>query len=231
MAHFSYNGWEASANPADIGVDPDFRVDGIPFPGGVKAGDVSTVFAYLIHQMNTRVEALVDGWNWGYAGKMNVNDPSTISCHASGTAIDYMAPNHPNGPYRAGWNDEQVATIYAILDECGGVISWLDAYDAMHFELQATAGQVADVAHRLSAGGGAGPDNGDDDVNDADIEKIADAVMERLRTDDVVSYNKTDAGSGKETQVTDSVVGALGSAATYAGRAAYRATEADKQTE
>jgi len=73
---------------------------------------------------------------------------------------------------------------------------------------------------------------GDDDMalSSDDIEKVATAVIKKMREDDIVSYNKTDAGSGKETQVKGSITDALGTSATYSGRAAYRATSVDNKT-
>ena len=158
---YSYNGWPANSDPNAIGV-----VKSQWFPGGVKDGDVATVLRYVVEQLHARVEPIIDGWNWGYTYKQNVNNPSSLSCHASGTAVDYNAPNHPNGS--AGtFTDDQVGTIYAILDECQGAVSWLEGYDEMHFEIQVDAGTLAAIAAQLPAGGaGPAPDDTeqDDDV-------------------------------------------------------------------
>src|SRR6478752_5339539 len=134
----SYNGWPASPNGADIGVDTGFRAAGVAFPGGVVAGDVSTVLGYVIDQLDARVEApLLDpntgapGYGcWGYNYRANVNNPSTLSCHSSGTAVDYNAPKHPNGTRTTssgggGWSAAQYSTIQTILQECSGAIRWL----------------------------------------------------------------------------------------------------------
>lgn len=224
----SYNGWPASPDPAAINVQPFLSGTPISFPAGVKGGDVATVFRYLVTELHRRVEPAVPGWNWGYTYKASANSPNLLSCHSSGTAVDWSAPTHPNGGSRyGGFNDAQVAEIRRILAELGGAVEWgadfAGTYDPMHFELAVSAGELAGIAANL-------PATEDDTVNDADIDAIADAVMHRIRNDDVVSYNKTDAGSGKETQMKGSVTDALGTAATYAGRAAYRATEADHQT-
>jgi hypothetical protein len=139
----SYNGWPASDDRSAIGVVPSDW-----FPGGVKAGDVSTVLGYVMRQLDARVEAIVDGWNWGYTYKANVNNPSQLSCHASGTAGDFNAPSHPNGS-SGTFSDEQVGVIYQILDEVQGSISWLSGYDEMHFEVCVGAGDLAIVAASL----------------------------------------------------------------------------------
>lgn len=144
----SYNGWPASPNPSDIGV-----VQSEWFPGGVKSGDVTTVFRYLVEQFDARVEKLVDGWCWGYNYRANANDPSSLSCHSSGTALDLNAPEHPNGAYGT-FTDEQVTEIYRILDECQGAIHWLNGDDGgtadqMHFEVCVDAATLARVAAEL----------------------------------------------------------------------------------
>ena len=167
---YSYNGWPANSDPAAIGV-----VKSQWFPGGVVAGDVLTVFRYLAEQFNARVEEIVGGYCWGFTYKQNVNNPSSLSCHASGTAIDVNAPFHSNGtPASASFTDEQIGTIYAILDELSGAVSWLDDYDPMHFEIQVDAADLAFVADSLPAGGGPPPDNSDwfDMASEDDLRRI-----------------------------------------------------------
>jgi hypothetical protein len=116
------------------------------------------------------VEPCIDGWNWGYTYKANVNNPSQLSCHASGTAIDWNAPDHPNGS-SGTFTNSQVTTIYTILAEVEGAVSWLQGYDEMHFEICVSAGTLAGVAARLGT-------NQEDDMplNDADKKWITDAI-------------------------------------------------------
>jgi hypothetical protein len=154
----SYNGWPASDDKASIGV-----VSNDVFPGGAKAGDVTTVLGYVARQLNARVEPCVDGWNWGYTYKANVNNPSQLSCHASGTAIDFNAPDHPNGS-SGTFTQAQRGTIYAILDEVQGAVSWLEGYDEMHFEICVDAADLAQVAAVL--GDAAPPPTGPDEDED-----------------------------------------------------------------
>jgi hypothetical protein len=151
----SYNGWTASQAPAAIGVAP-FIVNGVPFPGGVRSGDVAAVFRYLVEQFARRVEGLITPGCWGYYYKQSANSAALLSCHSSGTAIDINAPRHPNGK-RGTFTAAQVAQIRAILAELSGVVYWGgDAWgdgtpDEMHFEIQSgvTAAQVAAAARKL----------------------------------------------------------------------------------
>lgn len=147
----SYNGWPASSDPAAIGVQ-SFRPRNVSFPSGVKQGDVATVFGYLVHQLHSRVEPIMtDPGCWGYYYRANVNDPSTLSCHGSGTAIDYNAPKHPNG-VGGTWTDRQKAEIKKILTELDNVVRVLWGYDEMHFEIRGSREQVAIAARKVRAG-------------------------------------------------------------------------------
>jgi len=148
----SYNGWPASPDRNEIGVVKFGDAQGFPFPGGVKAGDVFTVLGYVATQLHNRVEPCIGGWCWGYTYKQNVNNPSQLSCHASATAIDWNAPDHPNGS-SGTFTAAQVGTIRAILVEVQGAVRWLEGYDEMHFEICVGAGDLARVAASLPAGG------------------------------------------------------------------------------
>lgn len=146
------NGWAASANKAAIGVDPNFNVDGVKFPGGVKSGDVATVLHYVAEQFHRRVEPLVAGWCWGYSYRP-VRGGASISNHSAACAIDVNAPNHPLGK-RGTFSETQVNEIKEILAEVGGVVRWGGTYsrpDEMHFEIHATHAAVAAAAAALRA--------------------------------------------------------------------------------
>lgn len=148
------NGWAASANKGDVNVNPNFNVNGILFPGGVKDGDVSKVLHYVASQFHARVEKLHDGWCWGYSYRP-ISGSASLSNHSAGCAIDVNAPNHPLG--KAGtFSAAQVATIHTILNEVGGVVRWGGDYsgrkDEMHFEIVGNAAAVAQVAARLRGG-------------------------------------------------------------------------------
>lgn len=146
----SQNGWPASPDRPSIGVT-GFTVAGVAFPGGVKSGDVATVFGYLAGQFHVRVEALVDGWCWGHNYRP-VTGGGAVSNHGSGTAIDINAPRHPYGSANT-FTAAQRQTIHTILAEVSSVVRWGGDYagtkDEMHFEINAGAGAVAYVAERL----------------------------------------------------------------------------------
>ncbi len=152
----SYNGWPANSNPAAIDINRAWEpIPGHRFPGGIKSGDVETIFTYLVVNLDARVEPIdlyLPGDEWGYHYKQSANSPKLISCHSSGTAIDYNATRHPNGR-RNTWTPVQVLEIRKILAELDGVVRWLgDATgtpDEMHFEIRGTPADVARVAAQL----------------------------------------------------------------------------------
>jgi hypothetical protein len=153
----SYNGWPANSDKNAIGIVPFGDLVGLPFPGGIKSGDVATVMAYVASQFHYRVEAVIEGWDWGYTFKANANNPNQLSCHASGTAIDINAPLHPNGS-SGTFTNAQEGEIYAILDEVQGAVDWLHGYDEMHFEICVGASTLANIAATLPAPGPVPPE-------------------------------------------------------------------------
>jgi len=127
----SYNGITASPDPAAININPKWGIawEGhkIIWPGGVGQNqDLQDIFRYYVEQFFARVEKPIDyRYNiagfWGYEYRANVNNPSSLSCHASGTAIDTNAVRHPNGS-RNTFTAAQYKAIGEILDELEGVL-------------------------------------------------------------------------------------------------------------
>jgi len=140
----SQNGWPA-LTAAPTAKLPDW------ITGRVLPGAVETIFAHLCQEFNKRVEPIrpADSWGWAYR---DIRGATTLSNHASGTAIDLNASTHPLG--KAGtFNAAQVKAINAILGELDGVVRWGGNYssrkDEMHFEINAAPTAVEKVATRL----------------------------------------------------------------------------------
>jgi hypothetical protein len=143
----SQNGWPASANRAEIDVQP-FALGSVQFPGGVRAGGVAAVLGYVAAEFHGRVEPLVEGWCWGHNFRQ-VAGSSVVSNHGSGTAIDVNAPRHPLGS--AGtFTAAQKREIRKIMKEVDGVVRWGGEYagrkDEMHFEINGNQADVDRVA-------------------------------------------------------------------------------------
>jgi len=149
----SENGYPASSNSGAIGVGP-FIVAGVSFPGGVKRGAVTTVLGYVAWEFWRRVEPLRAGTCWGYAYRP-ISGSNRLSNHASGTAIDCNAPQHPLGA-RGTFTRAQVAAIRRILAEVGHVVRWGGDYtgraDEMHFEINASPAAVQRIADQIKGG-------------------------------------------------------------------------------
>lgn len=81
--------------------------------------------------------------DWGYAERPIRGSTTTLSNHASGTALDLNATRHPLGK-RGTFTTSQAGKIRAELKRYGGCIRWGGDYsgrpDEMHFEI------VKDVA-------------------------------------------------------------------------------------
>lgn len=138
-------------------------------PGGsvaLRAGDVSVVLLWCANQWHNTVEPLVWPGNWGYAERTIRGSTTTLSNHASGTAIDLNAPRHPLGTAPlATFTPDQVVRIRQIVDSCGGAVRWGGDYatpsrggvagsrvDCMHLEINAGAAVVKAAADRIREG-------------------------------------------------------------------------------
>lgn len=143
----SQNGWPVAGHSQMF----DGKVLGVEFPNGFLAGDVEVIFKWLITQLNNRVEKIDNGGCWGWFVK-TIEGGSSISNHASGTAIDYNAPNHPMG-VRNTYSVNDRAEIHSILRYLEGVVRWGGDYtgraDDMHFEINAGRAAVKRVADKI----------------------------------------------------------------------------------
>lgn len=174
---YSYNGWYASR---DLPLRP-LVVAGEAFvPGILDNDDVYTILQFVAQQMHERVEPIYrEGWHemddWGYSYRETTNDDS-LSCHASGTAIDYNATRHPyNVAVTANFTMAQVATIHDIIDDLP--IVWGGDYrysvDAMHFEIMGSRDAVAAAADRIR-------NRDEDDMKAEDFQRIREIVREEI---------------------------------------------------
>lgn len=145
----SQNGWPVDTTGAsqDRG-----EVAGVSFPNGVRKGDVATVLHYVARRFNAEVERLMLGSCWGWFDRP-VRGASSISNHASGTAIDFNAPKHPLGAVGT-FSAAQRTAIAKILRDCDGVVRWGGNYsgrkDEMHFEIIGNAAQVKALANKIN---------------------------------------------------------------------------------
>lgn len=90
--------------------------------------------------------------DWGYAYRPVAGYSSGYSNHASGTAMDLNATDHPLGQDNT-FSDAEEAKIHKVLDKYEGCIRWGGDYrgrkDEMHFEIDKPLARVEDVARKL----------------------------------------------------------------------------------
>lgn len=150
----SQNGWKVF----DSGVDDDLVA--IPkIAGRVREGSVATIFKDLVEHFDKFVEDVDEGKDeWGYAYRPVRGQSSGYSNHASGTAIDINAMQHPRGKVNT-FSPAQREAIDKILSRYDGTVRWGGTYDLryskrddMHFEINSSASDVDRVASKLSNG-------------------------------------------------------------------------------
>lgn len=146
----SQNGWPVVAKSA---CDLEPLIRNVVVPNGVLAGDVAVVFRWLAGRYDATVERLVPGTCWGWFVK-TIEGSASISNHASATAVDFNADQHPMGDATTNtFSDRQIDACRAIVKAAGGVLRWGGDYsgrpDSMHWEINASAAAVKALAAKL----------------------------------------------------------------------------------
>lgn len=149
MAH-SQNGYSA----CDSSVIAKYTVPGSSVTVNIRKGDVSVVLLDFASWYHKNIEPLHQNDTGGYNCR-GIEGGTSLSNHASGTAVDLRWNDHPRGPRNAGFSSAEVSKINAKLKEYGGVIRWGNNYngtpDAMHFEINAGPAAVKAQADRIRA--------------------------------------------------------------------------------
>ncbi len=133
----SYNGYPASKDPAEINIK-SYPVKGTDrkLRCAESVGPLLAAFAAEFHEL---IEPIDEGTfdDWGYAYRMVRGNPTKLSCHSSGTAIDLNATKHPLGKYDT-FAAEKVPMIRALAKKYG--LKWGGDFktrpDDMHFEVE-----------------------------------------------------------------------------------------------
>jgi hypothetical protein len=147
----SQNGWPV-ATAAQQDTAPLIR--DVKVPNGVLKGDVAVIFRWLVREYDRRVEPLKAGWCWGWFVK-SIEGSSTISNHASGTAVDLNAPANPmgQGTTKKSMTAAQIAECHELENESDNVLRWGGDYvsrqDPMHWEIVGSRAAVAKFAAKI----------------------------------------------------------------------------------
>jgi hypothetical protein len=129
-------------------------------PGGkvaLRRGAAGELLAEAARRWHNEVEPLVWPGNWGYAERMIRGSTTTLSNHASGTAIDLNAPKHPLGTDpRKNFTPAALAALRRIVDESEGCIRagafYTGRADGMHLEAMKGEADCARVLAKWRGG-------------------------------------------------------------------------------
>lgn len=122
----------------------------------LASGDAGFLLTHFLAWFDKNIEDIEGGIfdDWGYAERP-VRGGTDLSNHASGTAADANAVDHPLAA-RNTFTAAQAAKIRQKLKEYDGAIRWGGDYsgrkDEMHFEINASKARVAAVARKIRGG-------------------------------------------------------------------------------
>jgi hypothetical protein len=151
----SQNGWLALTNSGSpllhLWIIPGKRVASRIL---MRNGSAGFLLAHLALCFDSKVEVLAEPVldDWGYAYRPVRGYANDLSNHASGTAVDLNATDHPLGREDTFTADEE-ATIERFLKRYSGCIRWGGDYrgrkDEMHFEIDRDLSACETVARQL----------------------------------------------------------------------------------
>lgn len=134
-------------------------IETITIPGtsrqvALRKGAPGKLLAEFAGWFDKNIESVDGGQldDWGYAERPIRGSTTTLSNHASGTALDINAPRHPLGR-RHTFSSTNEAKIRAELRFYEGAIRWGGDYknraDEMHFEIVASVAKCAEVLDKV----------------------------------------------------------------------------------
>lgn len=194
MTQYSDNGWP--------GIDRDDTVI-IQVPGSTLRLRVAPATAWVFTEFAARfhreVECL-DGQqldDWGYAWRNVRGSSRSLSCHASGTAVDFNALRHPRG-VKGTFSATELKALRRLLEDFEGVLKWGGDFrspsivDEMHFQIRGTRADLLRVQANLKRA------EEEEDVSFRDRHVLTDA--------DVEAYGNPSLVAGKSEKSYDELV-------------------------
>ena len=153
---YSQNGYTAN----DISLTKVWLIPGTTRKIRLRADDCGFVLVHLAAWFDKAIETIDNDSvfdDWGYAERLIRGSETTVSNHASGTAMDLNATQHPLG-VRNTFSDTQENRIRTQLKLYEGVIRWGGDYvnraDEMHFEINRRYSEVQRIARKIRGGSG-----------------------------------------------------------------------------
>lgn len=119
----------------------------------LRKGDVSAVLLHFARWYDKNIESLMASDTGGYNPRV-IEGSTTVSNHASGTAMDLRWNKHPMGK-RGTFSNAMAGKIRSQLKFYEGVIRWGGDYsgrvDEMHFEINKPPTDVARIVKKIAA--------------------------------------------------------------------------------
>lgn len=147
----SQNGWTV-VDKDDCDQGP---FEGVRFPNGIRRGDVATIARWQLGLYVRTVEPLRAGTCWGWYDK-TITGSQVRSNHASGTAWDINATQHPMGPPTStNMSAREIAACRAIVRASEGTLRWGGDFsrdDPMHWEIDCSPAEAAVFARKIRDG-------------------------------------------------------------------------------
>jgi hypothetical protein len=171
----SQNGYTAN----DESLTQSWKIPGTTRAVRLRKGAPGNLLVLFAAWFDKSVEDIEGGEldDWGYAERPIRGSTTTLSNHASGTAMDLNATRHPLGK-RGTFTPAQAAKIRAELKRYGGCIRWGGDYsgrpDEMHFEIVRDVATCNKVLQSLTQ---PPPQEDDDVLNPDDRKYIEDRVQ------------------------------------------------------
>lgn len=148
----SQNGWSAPGRS----VIATYTVPGTTLKIPLRKGDVSVVLLEYLRRYHLEVESLYNQPQdlWGYADRLVRGSTTSVSNHASGTAVDARAVKNGLG-MRGTFTAAQGHALDRLLAYFEGVLRHGRSYsrpDPMHAEINSGAAAVKRIADKIRAG-------------------------------------------------------------------------------
>lgn len=186
---YSGNGWPGIEERADL---KRSQVPGTDL-FILTAPDAAWILQHFAAEFHRRIESLTGGQldDWSYAWRPVRGSKSTLSCHASGTALDLNALRHSRG-VRGTFSAKDKAELRRLLAEFEdpnngiSVINWGGDWtppsivDEMHFQIRGDKAALKRVRSKL-----------EDLVTPKDKEDIINGVFEKIKTEKFISNKPT----------------------------------------
>lgn len=155
----SDNGWPGISNVANTVLT---EVPGVGLKIRTAGHGVDFLFSKFIQRFDKVVEPVrgptLDDWSWAY--RMVRDSTTSLSCHASGTAVDLNALQHPRS-VRNTFNAAKLARLRGVLAEFEdpktglSIFKWGGDFhttvDDMHYQIQGDLSAVSRVVTKIKA--------------------------------------------------------------------------------